>query len=107
MCLWPYTKELLNGCNVCCACSHVLNPHLRIHPLSLGFSPFWDIDDLVYVVYHLPHPNIIRMGRQPSMLPCGDMASLACHLAEDVPSQAWHLVDDVLTILVTVVSMKL
>ncbi len=34
---------------------------LRIHPLSLGFSPFWDISDLLYVVYYLSHPNTIRM----------------------------------------------
>ncbi len=34
---------------------------LRIHPLSLGFSPFWEIGDLLYVVYHLSHPNTIRM----------------------------------------------
>ncbi len=34
---------------------------LGIHPLSLGFSPFWDISDLLYVVYHLSHPNTIRM----------------------------------------------
>ncbi len=39
---------------------------LRIHALSLGFSPFWDIGDLLYVVYHLSHPNTIRMCHLPA-----------------------------------------
>ncbi len=34
---------------------------LRIHQLSLEFSPFWDIGDLLYVVFHLSHQNTIRM----------------------------------------------
>ncbi len=41
---------------------------LRIHPLSLWFSPCGDIDDLLYVVYHLSHPNTIRMCPLPAFL---------------------------------------
>ncbi len=43
---------------------------LRIHPLSLGFSPFWDIGDLLYFVYHLSHPNTIRMCHLPAIEIC-------------------------------------
>ncbi len=46
---------------------------LRIHPLSLGFSPFWDIGDLLYVVYHLSHPNTIIMCHLPAFL--GDIGN--------------------------------
>ncbi len=41
---------------------------LSSHPLSLGFSPFWDIGDLLYIVYHLSHPNTIRMCHLPYFL---------------------------------------
>ncbi len=41
---------------------------LRIHPTSLGFFPFQDIGDLLYIVYHLSHPNTIRMCDLPAFL---------------------------------------
>ncbi len=41
---------------------------LRIHPLSLEFSPFWDIGDLLYIVYHLSHPSTIGMCHLPAFL---------------------------------------
>ncbi len=42
---------------------------LRIlHLLSLGFSPFCDIGDLLCVVYNLSHPNIITVCHLPAFL---------------------------------------